>query len=89
MEGEHQQAKDETPLMEGPPAPVQMPDGTWIIGPPPWYRDQVARYRAWAKEHPPTLEEVRIQFAASARISRALDRGEDITDPIKKAKSYR
>lgn len=48
-----------------------------VIGAPQWLKDRMERVRQFAREHPPTLEEVRIQFQASANqrdsIQRELD----------------
>lgn len=58
-------------LMRLPPALPQ------VIAAPQWLKDRMESVRRYAREHPPTIEEVRIQFAASANqrdsIQRELD----------------
>jgi len=58
--------------------------GEWVIGAPQWLKDRMAKLRAMP---PPTLEEVRTMWAASAKWQD--EYGFECVERIKKAKYIR
>ena len=53
-----------------------------VIAAPQWLKDRMERVRQYAREHPPTVEEVRIQWEASANQRDSIQR--DLDDKIKR-----